>query len=288
MAASTDIGRGNSTLCRAAGPSAVGTFGYAPAMPTSAELVAWAREHATQLAADMILHPAQPGYDSYWEATGRDRDAEARIRARAITALDFLERYAGKDSQWVTRGHGLFDDTGHTLETRARALGDVLRAWADQVEAGIITIPQAEAQGVRAVASTDLMEQVRKLNEDKDVSPAAPIVLAGAALEIALRSAVEEISLELPVKHSISGYSGCLRSAGMISRQDVKDLDQMGGLRNSAAHGDIGDLSRERAGLMEQQVNQLLREAEAESERAEDNFQKARQAVDEAHDRLEP
>jgi hypothetical protein len=39
---------------------------------------------------------------------------------------------------------------------------------------------------------------------------------------------------------------------------------------------------------LEQQVNQLLREAEAESERAEDNFQKARQAVDEAHDRLEP
>jgi hypothetical protein len=228
-------------------------------MPTSAELVAWAREHATQLATDMTLHPGEPGYGPDWEATGGDLDAEARIRARAITALDFLERFAGKDSQWVTRGHDVFDKSGHSMETGARALGDVLRAWADQVEGGIIGIPQAEAQGVRAVASTDLMEQVRMLNEDRDVSPAAPIVLAGAALEIALRSAVEELGLELAARPSISAYSGCLRAAGMLSRQDVKDIEQMGGLRNAAAHGDFDALSRERAGLMEQQVNQFLR-----------------------------
>jgi hypothetical protein len=206
----------------------------------------------------MTLHPAQPGRGPYWQATERDLDAQARIRARAITALDFLERFAGKNSQWVSRSHGLFDSSGLTLETRARALGDVLRAWADQVEAGIVLVTQAEAQGVRAVASTDLMEQVRKLNEDKDVTPAAPIVLAGAALEIALRSAVEELGLELPAKGSISAYSGCLRAAGMLSRQDVKDVDQMGGLRNTAAHGDFEALSRERAGMMEQQVNQFL------------------------------
>jgi hypothetical protein len=207
----------------------------------------------------MTLHPAEPGYGPWWEATGRNLDAEARIRARAITALDFLERFAGKDSQWVTSGRDIFDKNGHSMETGARALGDVLRAWADQVEAGIITIPQAEAQGVRAIASTDLMEQVRKLNEDKDVSPAAPIVLAGAALEIALRSAVEELGLELPAKHSISAYSGCLRAARLLSPQDVKDIEQMGGLRNSAAHGDFDTLSHERAGLIEQQVNHFLR-----------------------------
>jgi hypothetical protein len=238
---------------------AVSTFAYAPALPTTAELVAWARDHATQLAADMTLHPPEPGYGPYWEVTGRDLDAEARIRARAITALDFLERFAGKDSQWVTQGHAVFDENGHSMATGARALGDVLRAWPDQVDAGIIAIPQAEAQSVRTVASTDLMEQVRKLNEDRDVSPAAPIVLAGAALEIALRSAVEELGLDLPVRPSISAYSGCLRAAGLLSRQDVKDVEQMGGIRNLAAHGDIDALSRERAGLMEQQLNQFLR-----------------------------
>jgi hypothetical protein len=38
----------------------------------------------------------------------------------------------------------------------------------------------------------------------------------------------------------------------------VKDIEQMAGLRNSASHGDLEEISRERAGLMEQQVNYLL------------------------------
>jgi len=57
----------------------------------------------------MTLHPGEPGYGPYWQAARDDLGAEARIRARAITALDFLERFAGKDSQWVTRGHDVFD-----------------------------------------------------------------------------------------------------------------------------------------------------------------------------------
>jgi hypothetical protein len=52
---------------------------------------------------------------------------------------------------------------------------------------------------------------------------------------------------------------GCLRASRMLSVQDVKDIEQIGGLRNSAAQGDFDTLSRERAGLMEQQVNMLLR-----------------------------
>ena len=59
-----------------------------------------------------------------------------------ITALDFLERFAGAGSQWAVRGHAVFDKGGHSMETGARDLGDVLRAWAEQVEAGIIVVPQ--------------------------------------------------------------------------------------------------------------------------------------------------
>jgi hypothetical protein len=58
---------------------------------------------------------------------------------------------------------------------------------------------------------------------------------------IALRAALGELSIELPGKHSISTYSGCLRSAGLLTVQDVKDIEQMGGLRNSAAHGQLED-----------------------------------------------
>jgi uncharacterized protein YutE (UPF0331/DUF86 family) len=50
-----------------------------------------------------------------------------------------------------------------------------------------------------------------------------------------------------------------LRKRELISKQDMKDVEQMAGLRNTAAHGEFDDLSFERAGLMEQQVNVFLR-----------------------------
>jgi hypothetical protein len=103
------------------------------------------------------------------------------------------------------------------------------------------------------------MEQARALREDWDVSPAAPIVLAGAALEVALRSAVEELDLPRPLKSSISAYAGSLRAAGLLSVQAVKDIEQMGGLRNAAAHGNLTGVDPERAELMERQVSSFLR-----------------------------
>ena len=84
-------------------------------------------------------------------------------------------------------------------------------------------------------------------------------MLAGAALEGALRSAVEELQLALTERPSITAYARRLRSANMLSAQDVKDVEQMSGIRNSAAHGEFNDLSPERVGLMEQQVNMFLR-----------------------------
>lgn len=181
-------------------------------MPTTPELVAWARNHANELEKDMILTtPSSPARKAFWRASGKG--VEHKIQARAISALDFLDRYAA-GSQWAVMGPQVFRTPGATMPTNARALGNVLRAWADQVEEGLVTVRQAEALGTRAVASTDLMEQVRALNEDRSVHPAAPIVLAGAALEIALRAAIEEIGLALPDKHSISSYSGFLRTAG--------------------------------------------------------------------------
>jgi len=227
---------------------------------TIAALLSWARDHATQLEADMTFRKGDPGYGWWWEATSPA--AESKIRARAYTALDFLDRFAGADSQWAVRAHTAFDKNSHSMETGARELGDVLRAWADQVEAGIAPIRQVDAQGARAVASSDLMEQVRMLLGERDVHPAAPIVLAGAALEVALRSAIEELDLQLPPKSSINSYAGCLRAARLLSVQDVHDVEQMGGLRNLAAHGDTAELDFERAEFMERQVSRFLRRLE--------------------------
>jgi hypothetical protein len=102
------------------------------------------------------------------------------------------------------------------------------------------------------------MEQVRVLASDRSVHAAAPIVLAGAALEVALRSAVDELQLVLTERPSITAYARRLRTEGILTAQDVKDVEQMAGVRNSAAHGEFDVLSPERAGLMEQQVNFFL------------------------------
>jgi hypothetical protein len=222
-------------------------------MPTADELVQWAQNHAKTLETGMTWY--QGGGFEYWTSS---LDAQPVIRARAIAALDFLERYAGRDSQWAVRAHEVFDKNGKSMETGARALADILRGWADAVSAGILVPRLVEAQGARAVASTDLMEQVRVLADDKSVHPAAPIVLAGAALEVALRSAVDELQLTLTEKPGITAYARRLRQEGTLSAQDVKDVEQMAGVRNFAAHGQFDELSRERAGLMEQQVNFFL------------------------------
>ncbi|MFF1872343.1 hypothetical protein [Kitasatospora herbaricolor] len=57
----------------------------------------------------------------------------------------------------------------------------------------------------------------------------------------------------------MAGYTRLLYRENLITKQDMKDLDQCAGIRNMAAHGGFEDLSRERAGLMEQQANLLLR-----------------------------
>jgi hypothetical protein len=222
-------------------------------------LLDWALDHASELEADMKWVTGSSGTGGWWTAV--EPELTPVIRARATSALAFLQTYAGPDSQWYIGAQRVFDSQGDhkSMESGARGIADVLRAWVAQVRDGI-TVPRlVEAQGARAIASTDLMEQVRALIEDRGVHPAAPMVLAGAALETALRSAVDELGLELVGSPSIMVYARCLRTDGILSKQDMKDLEQMAGLRNAAAHGDFDQLSPERAGLLEQQVNVFLR-----------------------------
>jgi len=183
------------------------------------------------------------------------------IVSRAAAALEFLRQYSGDDSHWTRRATAIYEShgDGKSTESGARAVGEFLRSWSDQVEAGVIEVVGAQAQAEIAVVNTDIMGQVRRLIEDKQMHPAAPIVLCGAALETALRATVEAHNLVLSERPSMSAYGRLLRTENLISAQDMKDIDQCGGLRNSAAHGEFDALSAERAGLMEQQTNLLLR-----------------------------
>ena len=226
------------------------------------QILEWAEGHVLDLSREMTWQEWSHSSGGRWVAAGPE--ATDRIRARATSALAFLERYTGTDSRWTQNAHGMFNDlsTNQSMESGARAIGDVITAWTRAVRSDQAQPRLVESLGVRAVASTDLLEQVRALNADKNVIPAAPIVLAGAALEIALRSAVEELSLTAPNKPSISAYAKVLRSSDVLNKQDMKDVEQMAGLRNQAAHGEHEELSPERSGLMEQHVNLFLRKLE--------------------------
>lgn len=84
-------------------------------------------------------------------------------------------------------------------------------------------------------------------------------MLAGAAMETALRGAVDQLTLPLAGgTPGNSAYSRALRSVGILTKRDTKDIEQMAGLRNAAAHGEFDALGKERAGLMEQQINMFL------------------------------
>ena len=224
------------------------------------QILEWADHHVRQLKADMVWN--QGISRGYWEAA--DLHDRGRIRGRAAAGLEFLERFAGTDSRWARAAHDVFEsrDENRSMESGARAIGDVIAEWASLVRSGQLKPRLVESMGVRALASTDLLEQVRALNADASVSPAAPIVLAGAALEMALRSAVEQLGLEVKEKPGISAYARALRIADVFNKQDIKDIEQAAGVRNQAAHGEHEALSRERAGSMEQLVNLILRRLE--------------------------
>ncbi|WP_419848636.1 hypothetical protein [Candidatus Poriferisocius sp.] len=231
-------------------------------MEPTEQILEWAREHIDKLSEDMTWTPSRYGTFGYWQAI--NPQVRGVIRARATAALDFLERFTGPSSLWTKTAHDVFENNGdnQSMETGARAIGDVLEEWSNLVRSGQIRPRLTETLALRQIASTELLEQVCALNADHSVTPAAPIVLAGAALEIALRSAVEELGLSISGQPGISTYARTLRSAEVLNKQHIKDIEQMAGLRNQAAHGEHDALSRERSGLMEQQVNIFLRTLE--------------------------
>ena len=234
-------------------------LGHTGPMESTEQIVQWAQRHAVDLTLDMTWVPKGQLYGEYWQASSPQ--SKSVIRARAASALAFLERFTGPDSRWARAAHEVFNNNGEqqSMESGARAIGDIINEWIAGVRSGQVKPRIAEALGARAVASTDLMGQVRALNADQNVTPAAPIVLAGAALEIALRSAVDELRLSVSGQPGITAYARELRSADVLGKQEMKDVEQMAGVRNQAAHGEHDKLSPERAGLMEQQVNIFLK-----------------------------
>lgn len=110
----------------------------------------------------------------------------------------------------------------------------------------------------RDLAATDLLGQVHQLLEDDDVHPAAPIVLAAAALEEVLRDRVESSGLSIDGKPSLFTYAASMRRARILSEPERTAIEWVAKLRNDAAHGRFDDLDPAQAPLVASQVNLLL------------------------------
>lgn len=218
-------------------------------------ILANAEEHVEALTLELVWESSTYSATSgHWRASAPG--AEGRIRSRVVAALDFLERNAGSESRWAVDANNEIGDS--VTQDGTYAISEIIRRWIAAVRSGQVRPRLTESFSVSAVSSTDLLEQVRLLNADKDVIPAAPIMLAGVALEIALRTAVEELNLVAPTRPSIDAYAKILLKAEVLNSQGIKDVTQMAGLRNNAAHGNHDDLDQRQANLLEQQVNHFL------------------------------
>jgi hypothetical protein len=170
-------------------------------------------------------------------------------------ALEFLRRHA-PGSHFVSSAERLFQDRLPALPA-INGAADLLDAWARSIREGWAEVLPLEVQS-RIEAATDLMEQVQQLLDDPKVHPAAPVVLAGAALEEFLRSRINAKGLTPSGKPGINSYASALQTEGDLSRQEVKDITAWAGRRNDAAHGDFSDLSRGSARLMVDGINLFL------------------------------
>lgn len=208
--------------------------------------------------ADRVLAYARRVVDELLYRTPKRVDDDV-LRGRTTAAIELLRQYAGPGSYWAAAARSA-GERNASLLTRAGAVGALLESWIDQVEAGVVDVAGVERWAAGEVASSDLMGQVRQLLEDRQVHVAAPIMLCGAAVEIALRGVLEARGVQLGERErpSMGAYYRALRAAGLITAQDVKHFDAFAGLRNQAAHGEFDALSAERAGFMEQQAHWFL------------------------------
>jgi hypothetical protein len=173
-------------------------------------------------------------------------------------ALEFLRVYAGGKSAFYKQLSKV--DQGWSDEYVKEYVYNSLEAFIRYVESGLIEGISIERKAQIDVVS-DFLDQANALLSSKDVHPAAPTVIIGAALEEFLRNWVEEAGLKLEGKKpSLDSYSKILKEAELVTKQDSKDITSWGGLRNHAAHGEWDEVSdRNRISIMLEGVNLFMR-----------------------------
>ncbi|WP_424534401.1 hypothetical protein ACOZ38_29425 [Sphaerisporangium viridialbum] len=175
-----------------------------------AKLIEWARKESARL--------------KDWALTNTNVVKAPIVRPIAAGVLEFLRRHA-PGTQFLESAENVFrTDSNMYANAAITGMATILDLWIEFVESGMADI-QPFVVSARLEAATDLMEQVQQLlNDGRNIHPAAPITLAGAALEEFLRSLVAATSVTVTGKLGINAYAGALRAGNHISAQDMKDI----------------------------------------------------------------
>lgn len=110
------------------------------------------------------------------------------------------------------------------------------------------------------------LDQARRLLRDTEMEPAAAAMLAGAVLEERLRELCARHGARPrsadPRKWTIDKLKNALHDRGALSADQNIAVNQMALVRNDAAHGRFGQVTRERARDLIRDVRRFLRETE--------------------------
>ena len=205
------------------------------------------QQETTRLETDELINQAR-----------RIRNSTAPAMGNLTEAKEFLRVHAGEKTAFYTQINEL--KAGMQTTYVLQRVTEILEAFIRYVESGLLQGTSIQRK-VQIDVVSDFLVQVQGLLDSKDVHPAAPTVVIGAALEEFLRNWVEEASLVLgDRKPSIDAYKNVLREADLITKQDAKDITAWSGLRNYAAHGEWEEVSdKGRIGLMLEGVNLFMR-----------------------------
>ena len=173
-------------------------------------------------------------------------------------AMEFLRVYAGEKSAFYK--HLSKIKQSWSDDYIMEYVVSNLEAFIRYVESGLLEGISIERKAQIDVVS-DFLDQANTLLNSKEVHPAAPTVIIGAALEEFLRNWIEEGGLNLGGKKpSLDSYAKVLREGNLITKQDVKDITSWSGLRNYAAHGEWDEENdKNRIPLMLEGVNLFMR-----------------------------
>ena len=173
-------------------------------------------------------------------------------------AMEFFRIYTGDKSTFFKQLSKV--DQGWRDESIIKYVISNLEAFIRYAENGLLEGISIERKAQIDVVS-DFLGQANTLLDSKEVHPAAPTVIIGAALEEFLRNWIEEAGLTLGGKNpSLDSYAKALREKDLITKQDVKDITSWSGLRNHAAHGEWDEVSdKNRISIMLEGVNLFMR-----------------------------